>query len=112
MNYNLDKVKELADGDEDFVNSVIGVFVAETPDDVNNLRESIDSVNFEMIYQNAHKIKSNVAFFSMDLAKEIVLKIEAEAKGSKNIESIKLLFAELEDIINITIIELEVKFKL
>ena len=112
MNYNLDKVKELAEGDEDFVQSVIGVFVEETPDDLNDLKEAVQNKIFDNIYQSAHKIKSNVALFSMDEAKDLILKIEAEAKGEKNIDNIEHYFSQVEDIINMTIIELEVKYKL
>lgn len=112
MNYNLDKVKELADGDEDFVKSVIAVFVEETPDDLNDLREAVGNKTFDKIYQCAHKIKSNVALFSMEEARSLILKIEAEAKGEKRIEEIQQFFSQVEDIVNITIIELEVKHKL
>lgn len=112
MNYNLEKVNELADGDEDFIQSVIGVFVEETPDDLNDLKKAVDDKVFERIYQCAHKIKSNVALFSMEEARDLILKIEGEAKGEKDISKIEQYYTQVEDIINITIIELEVKYKL
>ncbi|UOB16977.1 Hpt domain-containing protein [Abyssalbus ytuae] len=111
MNYTLDKVKELADGDEDFVKSVIGVFIQEVPQDVKKLKESIEEQDFLKIYQSAHKIKSNVDLFGMDEAKELILKTEAEAQGNKCIFQVESYFSQLEEIINLTIIELEVKYK-
>ncbi|MGS0526845.1 hypothetical protein ACU8V7_18550 [Zobellia nedashkovskayae] len=32
MIYNLDKINEMAEGDEDFINSVISVFLEEVPE--------------------------------------------------------------------------------
>lgn len=112
MNYTLDKVRNLSDGDEEFVNSVIAVFIEETPEDVTNLKKSIEEKEFLRIYQNAHKIKSNVDLFGMDEAKGLILSIEAEAQNNKDIHKIEKDFAQLEDIIHLTIIELEVKYKL
>ncbi len=112
MNYNLDKVKDLADGDEEFVQSVVGVFVEETPDDLNDLKNAVNDKIFDRIYQCAHKIKSNVALFNMEEARSLILSIEAETKGEKDIHKIEKYFTQVEDIINITIIELEVKHKL
>ena len=42
MIYNLDKLKEMADGDEDFVLSVITVFLEEVPQDLVELEKAIE----------------------------------------------------------------------
>ncbi|MEP3380770.1 MAG: Hpt domain-containing protein, partial [Maribacter dokdonensis] len=34
MIYNLDKINEMAEGDQDFINSVISVFLEEVPEDL------------------------------------------------------------------------------
>ena len=41
MIYNLDKIKEMADGDEDFIISVISVFLEEVPQDLGELEKAI-----------------------------------------------------------------------
>ena len=37
MIYNLDKINEMAEGDEDFITSVISVFLEEVPEDLESL---------------------------------------------------------------------------
>ena len=34
MIYGMNKIKEMAEGDSDFINSVVGVFLEEVPEDL------------------------------------------------------------------------------
>ena len=63
MIYNLDKINEMAEGDQDFINSVISVFLDEVPQDLEALETAIEKKDFPNIYQLAHKIKPNVDLF-------------------------------------------------
>lgn len=112
MLYNLDKLTELSGGDEDFILSVIGVFLEETPQDLANLKEAVQSENFEGIYQHAHKMKPNVDLLGMEETRVKVLEIETQGKGDKNLEVINGLFPEVESNVNEAIRQLKDNFGL
>ncbi|MEP1018835.1 MAG: Hpt domain-containing protein, partial [Maribacter dokdonensis] len=43
MIYNLDKINEMAEGDQDFINSVISVFLEEVPEDLEALENALQA---------------------------------------------------------------------
>jgi HPt (histidine-containing phosphotransfer) domain-containing protein len=96
MIYTLDKLNELSGGDQDFINSIISVFVDETPQDLSDLKLAIEVQAFDAIYQHAHKIKPNVDLLGMDETTAHILSIETEAKSDKNIGRIEKLFPKVE----------------
>lgn len=112
MLYNLDKLTELSGGDEDFILSVISVFLEETPQDLKNLKEAVESENFEGIYQHAHKMKPNVDLLGMEETRVKVLAIETQGKGEKDLKVINTLFPEVEENIHKVIHQLKDNFDL
>ena len=93
MSYNLDKLNELSGGDKEFNVSIIEVFLAETPADMDNLEEAVADADHERIYQHAHKIKPNADLLGMNDALEAVLTIEGHARGDKDMDAIRSLTA-------------------
>lgn len=91
MSYNLDKLNELSGGDKDFNVSIIEVFLAETPADMESLASSVEAKEFDKIYQHAHKIKPNADLLGMEAALEAVLTIEKHARGDQDIAAIASL---------------------
>lgn len=91
MSYNLDKLNELSGGDKDFNVSIIEVFLAETPADMENLEGAVADQAFDLIYQHAHKIKPNADLLGMEDALTAVLAIEGHARGDKDIAAIQAL---------------------
>lgn len=112
MTYNLDKLKELSAGDEDFIQSVISVFLEETPQDLANLKRAVESQNFEDIYQHAHKIKPNVDLLGMEEVRQKVLEIETQGRNDKDLTVINGLFPWVEKSITEAINELKDNFGL
>ncbi|NER12256.1 Hpt domain-containing protein [Leptobacterium flavescens] len=112
MLYDLDKLTELSGGDEEFIVSVIGVFLEETPQDLANLKEAIANQKFEEIYQHAHKIKPNVDLLGMEEVRVKVLEIETQGKNDKDMGVINGLFPFVEENINKAIAQLKDNFGL
>ncbi len=84
MIYSLDKINEMAEGDTDFINSVISVFLEEVPQDLENLEAAIRDKNYEKVYKLAHKIKPNVDLLGMEQTRAIALEIETLGKTPGN----------------------------
>lgn len=110
MIYTLDKIQEMAEGDEDFVHSVISVFLEEVPQDLDALENAIQQKDFEQVYKMAHKIKPNVDLLGMEQARAAAFEIETLGKESGNESKIRELFPLLRKDIQQVIAELKKDF--
>lgn len=112
MIYSLDKINEMAEGDQDFVISVVSVFLEEVPIDLEGLERAIDEEDFESIYKLAHKIKPNVDLLGMEQTRAIALEIETLGKSDTNMDAIKEKFPMLKKDVHQVISELQKDFDL
>ena len=112
MIYNLDKINEMADGDEEFISSVISVFLEEVPLDLEGLEKALEEENFEQVYQLAHKIKPNVDLLGMEQTRAIALEIETLGKNKASIDDMKKVFPILKTDISQVVSELKNDFNL
>lgn len=110
MIYSLDKINEMAAGDEDFVHSVITVFLDEVPGDLEALETAIGEKDFEKVYQLAHKIKPNVDLLGMEQTRATALEIETLGKSAGNSEEIESKFPLLKKDVLQVISELKKDF--
>lgn len=110
MIYNLDKINEMAEGDEDFINSVISVFLEEVPQDLEGLETALNEKNHEQAYQFAHKIKPNVDLLGMEQSRETALEIETLGKKGSDISRMYELFQILKKDIHQVVGELKNDF--
>ncbi|HLT50468.1 MAG TPA: Hpt domain-containing protein [Arenibacter sp.] len=112
MIYNLDKIQEMADGDEDFIVSVVTVFLEEVPTDLNELERALEHKDYDAVYKLAHKIKPNVDLLGMEPARAVALQIETFGRKGENREEIERLVPLLKKDIHQVISELKNDFKL
>ncbi|WP_161554599.1 Hpt domain-containing protein [Sinomicrobium soli] len=107
MTYNLEKLEELSGGDQEFIDSVITVFVEDTPADVKALKQAVASGDFENIYRQAHKIKPNLDLLGMQEAKNLVLEIENDARKREPLavieDKVERVCGMIEDTIKVLI---------
>lgn len=96
MIYSLDKINEMAEGDQDFVLSVISVFLDEVPEDLEGLEKAINNRDYENVYKLAHKIKPNVDLLGMEQTRVIALEIETMGKKDASIHDIEEKFPLLK----------------
>lgn len=69
--YNLQKVREIAGGDDSFVSIIVETFLKEIPPDLQSMQLAIENSNHKMAYQFAHKMKPNLDMFGINLLREI-----------------------------------------
>jgi len=112
MIYSLDKINEMADGDEDFINSVISVFLEEVPQDLEGLEKALETGNYEQVYQLAHKIKPNVDLLGMEQTRAAALQIETLGKSEANMAEIQSVFPSLKKDVEQVVSELKNDFNL
>jgi HPt (histidine-containing phosphotransfer) domain-containing protein len=112
MIYSLDKINEMAEGDEDFILSVISVFLDEVPEDLETLEKALQEKNYEQVYKMAHKIKPNVDLLGMEQTRSVALEMETLGKSEAHMQDIEKLFPILKTDINQVVAELKKDFGL
>ena len=94
--YNLDKVREIAGGDDSFVEIIVATFLTEIPLDLEAMQTAVNNDNHKMAYQFAHKMKPNLDMFGIDLLKQIA----AMEKWSGSKRPTETIRPQLDDIVN------------
>ena len=112
MIYSLDKINEMADGDEDFILSIIGVFLEEVPHDLADLEKAIAADDVENAYKLAHKLKPNMDILGLEEARVAALEIETIGKNNGSMDEIRARFPKLQQDINQVVSELKNDFRL
>ena len=84
--YKLDRVREMADNDEDFVMALAAAFIEEVPEDAERLRKSVPERDYYETYQAAHKMKPTIELFDLGVYNELIIvqdwgKFEEEDKN-------------------------------
>lgn len=112
MIYNLDKIHEMAEGDEEFIKSVVTVFLEEVPSDMDGLESALEQKDYDTVYKLAHKIKPNVDLLGMEQTRAIALQIETLGRKGEDKGEIERMVPLLKQDIHQVISELKNDFKL
>ncbi|WP_339753936.1 Hpt domain-containing protein [uncultured Winogradskyella sp.] len=70
--YKLHRVREMAEGDEDFVVAIAAAFIEEVPEDAERLRKSVPDRDFYETYQAAHKMKPTIDLFELGVLDKLI----------------------------------------
>jgi len=72
QHYKLERVRELAGGDEDFIKSLAEAFLEEVPEDASRLKAAVAEKDFFTTYQAAHKMKPTVDLFELGVLQDLI----------------------------------------
>lgn len=70
--YEIDRISELAEGDEDFIATLAAAFLEEVPIDAERLRVAIPAKDYKDAYQAAHKLKPTIDLFELSVYDELI----------------------------------------
>jgi len=70
--YKLDRIREMADNDEDFVAALAAAFIEEVPEDAERLRNSVPNKDYSETYQAAHKMKPTIDLFELGVLDTLI----------------------------------------
>ncbi|MFV8224580.1 Hpt domain-containing protein [Christiangramia aquimixticola] len=110
-NYNLNDVREMAGGDEDFMQVVVQTFLEEIPPDVAAMNEAINNNNPSLAYQFAHKMKPNLQLFGLELMEQIKI-IEAWSKHGRQKDDVPEAADKISQKVNVAVAALKRDFNL
>lgn len=110
-NYNLDEVREMAGGDEEFILVIVQTFLEEIPPDVASMNEAIENENPSQAYQYAHKMKPNLQLFGLNLMDQIKV-IEAWSKEGKRKDEVPEAAEKISRKVDLAVIDLKNDFNM
>ncbi len=100
---NLQKIADELEFDLDEVKMLIELFVQVSNKALEELKNGIDTKNFEKIFKSAHKIKGSAANLLLNEISELAKEIEMSGREKNNIDyllkfnKIELLIKEVDD---------------
>lgn len=94
--YKLNRVRELADNDEDFVLALAQAFLEEVPEDAEKLKVAVGERNFFNTYQAAHKMKPTIDLFELGVLQDLIV-VQDWGKFEKGDEDVQ---EELDKVLN------------
>ncbi|WP_179335281.1 Hpt domain-containing protein [Winogradskyella costae] len=72
QHYKLHRVREMAEGDEDFVAALAAAFIEEVPEDAQRLRIAVPAKDYKEVYQAAHKMKPTIDLFELGVLDTLI----------------------------------------
>ncbi|WP_417557681.1 Hpt domain-containing protein [Mesoflavibacter zeaxanthinifaciens] len=72
QHYKLERIKELADNDQDFIMALAQTFLEEVPEDAAVLKTAVENKNYKLSYQTAHKMKPTVDMFELGVLSDLI----------------------------------------
>ncbi|MDB5200076.1 MAG: integral rane sensor hybrid histidine kinase [Chitinophagaceae bacterium] len=76
--------------DNEYLSDVLDIFLANTPNELNELQRACASNHFNTIYKMAHKLKSSTGLLKATGLLDVLIKIEENAKAEKPEGLVKL----------------------
>ncbi|MDI1256248.1 MAG: Hpt domain-containing protein [Flavobacterium sp.] len=112
LNYNLAKVYAISENDDDFALQIVTLFVTEVSEDLDQVKEGINTKDYKLAYAYAHKIKPTLDLLGMTVGFEEILVIEDWTKREGKRREIKDTFKSLETRVEKAIKEIRKDFSL
>ena len=72
QHYKLFRIRELADNDEDFIQTLAEAFLEEVSVDAERLKKAVAEKDYQDAYQAAHKMKPTVDLFELGVLEDLI----------------------------------------
>lgn len=112
LQYNLSKVYEISENDNEFAVQIVSLFLEEVPVEIQYMKNAIELKNYSQAYASAHKIKPTLDLLGMDIAYDDNVLIMNWTKEEGKRKEIKDVFRSLKTRIDDAVDEIKKDFKL
>lgn len=93
---DLSYLKQVSNGDSDFIREMIEVFMRQTPETISNMEKHLKNKDWESLRTLSHKMKPSCPFFGLHNLYTIVSDIEEYAHKQINLEQLPEMIAEVK----------------
>ena len=111
QNYKLYRVRELADGDEDFIATLAEAFLEEVPEDAERLKKAVAEKDYHEAYQAAHKMKPTVDLFELGVL-DVLIEVQDWGKFTQTDVDISDKLDIVISAVNYAVAEIKTDFNL
>jgi HPt (histidine-containing phosphotransfer) domain-containing protein len=108
---DLSYLRQLANGSDEFMQTMISIFIAETPSALDNMEKSWERSDWPAIKAMAHKMKPSFGFMGIASMKEVIAELETDAERGEYPEVIKEKIARIKTVCTAAIVELRGELK-
>jgi HPt (histidine-containing phosphotransfer) domain-containing protein len=105
---DLTYLSQLANGSEEFINKMIGIFIEQTPEALNNLDTHLQNKNWQGLKATAHKMKSSVSIMGIKELESVVSELEKNSEKEINLDQAAAMVDKIKEITNAAIEELRI----
>ena len=111
INYKLDKIRDLSDNDQEFIETLATTFLEEVPADARLLKIAVNSADHLATYKAAHKMKPTIDMFELGVLNELI-EVQDWGKLEKRGEDISEQLAKVMDAVEKASSEIKEDFNL
>jgi HPt (histidine-containing phosphotransfer) domain-containing protein len=104
---DLDYLKQISNGSNEFIYQMISVFMEEIPKEIKNLETHLANKDWKAMRATAHKMKPSFSFMGVKELEESIADIEDDCVNEKNLDQLPGLIERIKDITNDVIKELD-----
>jgi HPt (histidine-containing phosphotransfer) domain-containing protein len=91
MLFQLDYLKEIGSGSDDFIRSIIEMYIEDAPKSLRAIKKSLEEKNYQTIKLYAHKLKSSSRTLHAESLAVIAADIEVAALNNNDAEIASLI---------------------
>ena len=100
QHYKLDRVREMADNDTDFIQALAMTFLEEVPADAERLKAAVADKDYFTAYQAAHKMKPTIDLFELGVL-DVLIEVQDwgkfEQKGTDITDKLNIVLAAVDN---------------
>ena len=98
MGYNIDLtyLTEITGGESSIMAEMIGLFLEETPKQIQLLKEHHENQDWALLGAEAHKLKPTFLYVGLSGLNELTVKVEKSAKNKVELDKLKALIEEID----------------
>ncbi len=104
---NLNYLRELAGGDNQFMAEMIALFLKQTPANVSTLIIYLQKQDWENLKKLAHKMTSGVALMGIQELQSLLTELQTYPKKQVNVDLLSTKVSELKDIYHKAALQLQ-----
>ncbi len=110
--YDIKKLMGVGGGNNDFVMQMLKLFVKNTPESAQKIKEAYQSGDYETVKYLAHLIRPSLHNMSVNSIKNDVLKIESLAEKAEKNPALETLIEKLITVVSKTVAQIKKEHKL
>jgi CheY-like chemotaxis protein/HPt (histidine-containing phosphotransfer) domain-containing protein len=108
--YSLDKIKEVASGNDEFIQKMISIFVKNTPTLVQNMHVGLQMGDYDQIYSMAHQLKPSIDLMEIQEIAQVIRNIEDCSRNRMDLDTLSDKIDQVDAVLVEVVKQLKTEF--